>query len=747
MPSTSYRTSHSWLSLGLFLTTAATLLVEILDSRLLSVLTWYHLSFFAVSLAMLGMAAGAVAVFLGGARFEGANVRPALARTALWFAIAIPISHVITLVVPLPSLGSAGLMAIVSLGASTLAMTVPFFLSGVVVTLALTRAGGRIGVLYGWDLAGAAGGALLVVPLLDRLSLTSAFILAGAAAGAGAWCFARFAGAAAIRPVLVSVVLIVAGLVNGGGNSGLGVRFSKDRPLPDMARVDLARWNSHSFIVVEKPRPSAPFYWGPGTQAQTSAVDMAFMVIDGEAATALTGWNGDRAALDWVKHDVTVAPYYLRRGQAAIIGVGGGRDILSALWGGNTRVVGVEINSVLLDVQRSVHRRFAGLADDPAVTFVHDEARSYFTRTTDRFDVLQMSLIDTWAATGAGAFTLTENGLYTREAWKVFLDALTPTGVFSVSRWFNPSNLSESNRLLSLGVASLLDRGVADPRQHVVMLSRLHVATLMVSPSPFTADDRVKVERLAADEGFDLLITPWAAGKLDRLERIAASRSLADLDRRGRRSRPRLLAADRRTSVLLQPAQAERHQPAALAREHRLGQPGRDRDARRTLRDRRGAGAGDHPVAASAGRPSGDERRRVRGSARVLRDHRLRLHVRPDSVPAAVLGAARSSDVHLRHRPGVDDLLHRRRQFPVRAPARKPARPLAADRDCRDARGDAGRVRIGRRRRRPLRPRRPLAGGARVHRPAVAAAGLRVSARHAPGRTASHPRRPPGCGV
>lgn len=529
MPSSSSERSH-WLSLGLFLTTAATLLVEILDSRLLSVLTWYHLSFFAVSLAMLGMAAGAVAVFLGGARFEGANVRPALAQASLWFAIAIPISHVITLVVPLPSLGSGGVMALVSLAASTIAMTVPFFLSGVVVTLALTRAGGRIGVLYGWDLAGAAGGALLVVPLLDRLSLSSAFILAGAAAGAAAWCFARFAGFGAIRPVLVTAVLIAAGVANGAGHTGIGVRFSKDRPLPDLARIDLARWNSHSFIVVEKPRPSAPFYWGPGAKAQTSAVDMAWMVIDGEAATALTGWNGERESLDWVRHDVTVAPYYLRRGQAAIIGVGGGRDILSALWGGNRRIVGVEINSVLLDVQTSRHRGFANIANDPAVTFVHDEARSYFARTADRFDVLQMSLIDTWAATGAGAFTLTENGLYTREAWKVFLDALTPAGVFSVSRWFNPSNLSESNRLLSLGVAALLDRGIAEPRRHVVMLSRLHVATLMVSPSPFTDEDRATVEQLAADEGFDLLITPWAAGKLDRLERIAASRSFADLD-------------------------------------------------------------------------------------------------------------------------------------------------------------------------------------------------------------------------
>ena len=57
---------------ALLLTTLATLTLEILDTRLLSVLTWYHLSFFAVSIAMFGMAAGAVHVYLGGSRFEGA---------------------------------------------------------------------------------------------------------------------------------------------------------------------------------------------------------------------------------------------------------------------------------------------------------------------------------------------------------------------------------------------------------------------------------------------------------------------------------------------------------------------------------------------------------------------------------------------------------------------------------------------------------------------------------------------------
>ena len=85
------RDRERWLSAGLFLAALATLLLELLDSRLLSVLTWYHLSFFAVSLAMLGMAAGAIFVFLAGDRFEGERLTTRLPRWTMGFALAIPI--------------------------------------------------------------------------------------------------------------------------------------------------------------------------------------------------------------------------------------------------------------------------------------------------------------------------------------------------------------------------------------------------------------------------------------------------------------------------------------------------------------------------------------------------------------------------------------------------------------------------------------------------------------------------------
>src|SRR5512134_518687 len=90
-----------WLFAGLFASTFATLLLEILDARLLSVLTWYHLSFLAVSVAMLGMAAGAVRVFLAGTALDGEAALERLPGLTLAFAIAMALTHIVTLTIPL----------------------------------------------------------------------------------------------------------------------------------------------------------------------------------------------------------------------------------------------------------------------------------------------------------------------------------------------------------------------------------------------------------------------------------------------------------------------------------------------------------------------------------------------------------------------------------------------------------------------------------------------------------------------
>ena len=100
-----------------------------------------------------------------------------------------------------------------------------------------------------------------------------------------------------------------------------------------------------------------------------------------------------------------------------------------------------------------------------------------------------MSMIDTWAATGAGAFSLSENGLYTLEGWRAFLRAVNDDGVFTVSRWYSPGDVNETGRMISLATAALLDAGVKDARPHLFVARAEIIATLVLSKAPFTEEN------------------------------------------------------------------------------------------------------------------------------------------------------------------------------------------------------------------------------------------------------------------
>ncbi len=522
---------QGWFLTGLLLTTLATLALEILGTRLLSVTAWYHFSFFAVSVAMFGMTAGAVRVYLGGAEFEGDAALRQLARYGTLLAVAIVLSHFMSLVIRIPIHLST--MTVAALIATTLVLAIPFYLSGVIVAVALTRVPGRIGTIYAVDLGGAALGCLLVLPLLQYANISSAAFVCGGLAALGAFCFRRHAKCGGgLSDLLICAGLVVAAVANATTQPAVRVLYSKGQVLDESA-VFGEYWSIHGRVIANHPIDASPFYYGPGKGAPQDRRPLAALSIDGGAATAIIEFDGRPESLDWIGFDVTSLPYHLRPGGAAgIIGVGGGRDVLSAIWARSTSITGIEVNRALIDLLEGPFRELGNLAGRPELTLVHDEARSYLTRTSERFDVLQMSLIDTWAATGAGAFTLTENGLYTLEAWKVFLGTLQPGGIFSVSRWYSPDSPFETARLVSLATSSLIERGVADPSRHLALIGRGRIATLLTSVDPFTDADLAELDALIETMRFRPIVVPGHPPADELLGAIASSRTHEELTAR-----------------------------------------------------------------------------------------------------------------------------------------------------------------------------------------------------------------------
>ncbi|HEX3597650.1 MAG TPA: hypothetical protein VHU80_21225, partial [Polyangiaceae bacterium] len=394
---------------GLFAITLATLMHEILLTRIFSVTMWYHFAFMAISIAMLGMTVGSIIVFLRPSVDE-ATVPERLFRWSVAYSASLVVGFLVYLRIPFTGTASAGSIATLALSYAIIA--VPFTCSGVVVALVLSTFRRHASSLYAVDLLGAALGCVALVYTLELTDAASAVLVVGAVGGLGA---ASFAGAASKKSRRTFSFVLAAALAAGAVANTVTTRNGHplieivDTASNSTASYHYARWNSHSRVTVSgTPNdPTGAAGWGLSEKTGASAVRIRQlgMSIDTWAGTVITQWDGKPETLWYLKDDVTNIAHYLRHdADVFVVGVGGGRDVLSALIFDQHSVTGIEVNRDVLRATTEVFGDFTGhIERDPRVTLAVDEARSYLTRLDRRFDVIQLSLIDTWAATAAGA--------------------------------------------------------------------------------------------------------------------------------------------------------------------------------------------------------------------------------------------------------------------------------------------------------------------------------------------------------
>ncbi len=497
---------------GLFLTALATLMYELLLTRIFSVTMWYHFAFMVISIAIFGLTAGALAVYLLPAIFTARATRQILVVSAMAFAIGTLLSFLCHLQFEFPQ--QISFKSLLNLVATYVLIGIPFIFSGICVCLVLTRFPSQVSKLYGSDLSGAAVGCLILPFILYFVDGPTAVIVVSVTASLAALCFAL-----EYRQLLcaasICTLLMAAAVPLNESQHFLRLRWVKgvleSRPLYE-------KWNSFSRIRVygDPNRAQRPFGWALSSACPSKlAVRQLILDIDAFASTVLTK-GGPNIQLEHLKYDITNIAHYIRpASNVLVVGVGGGRDVLSALTFGQKSIVGVEINDNILDVLNNKFGDFTGhIADNPKVSFINDEARSYLTRCKSKFDIIEISMIDTYAASSAGAFVLTENSLYTLEAWKILLAHLSDNGVLSCSRWYFLDRPGEIYRLVSLATRALKDAGFKDPQKHMLLVRNIPpgtvdgVGTLLVGKSEFTDQDVARITEVAHDLNFTVQVTP-----------------------------------------------------------------------------------------------------------------------------------------------------------------------------------------------------------------------------------------------
>jgi predicted membrane-bound spermidine synthase len=482
------------------LLSAGVLMLQLALTRLFSATMYYHFAFLAISLALLGSAASGVAVYVLGPRLARLPPPRVLSGASLLFALTTVIALLVILANPLRA-GEPGRATLLRLAAIYGASALPFFFAGGAVTLAIRTFAQEMSRLYVFDLGGAALGCLLLIPVLDLLGAVNGVLAIALLGMAAATLFERGGGGWGYRALLGLAGLGLGALLVSNLTSGaIDVRSAKGLSEPE--NVIFAKWNSFSRVTV----------WG---SLEGSSV---LIMIDADAGTLVLRDGGDPRQHRYLADRVESLAYHLRPGaDALIMGPGGGIDVTTARLFWAHAVTAVEVNPI---VARDVMSRepFLSYAGDvygqPRVSLVVDEARSFLRGSKERYDVIQATMVDTWAATAAGAFALTENNLYTVEAFKDFATHLGPNGLLSFTRWHvdPPDQLL---RLVSLSRAMMSELGLQDPDRHVVIVrgppeagSARAPATFLFKRSPFTEGEVKTIESLAMSHHFRILYTP-----------------------------------------------------------------------------------------------------------------------------------------------------------------------------------------------------------------------------------------------
>src|SRR6476469_2954727 len=484
--------------LAVALVSLASLLLELALTRLFSVVLFYHFAFFAISVALLGLGSGGVFAHIRQEWLARFDMRTLGVWLCLLNSIFICCSVEVVLHTPvsLEVTGrNFGKLTIIYLAAA-----VPFFLTGLLFSVLFARSSDHISQLYGADLAGGATACLAVVPLLNFIGAPNALLLASACMAVAAALWAEQINLRRMAYVLAAIfVLLIAANYSG---KIVDVIYAKG-VYRDPKWIEYSRWNAISRIEV------------------STQLGGRYVVIDADATTAIMNvdpakWeqNGaptpmgtglpDTQGFNWKKSLMSAAPSVANvlrpHGEFAIIGPGGGVDVMRAVANGSPSVTGIEINPTIANnVMRGRYANYSfHLYDLPQVHIHVQDGRSYIRGSHEKYDVVQMTLVDTWASTAAGAFALSENNLYTIEAFREYFDHLKPDGMIAITRW-EFKQPREALRVVSQGIEALHQVGVADPRQHFVVIADGGLdedgrpVLVLAKKSPFTAAEYAAV--------------------------------------------------------------------------------------------------------------------------------------------------------------------------------------------------------------------------------------------------------------
>ncbi len=500
------------LYLGIFLVALATMSFELGLMRIFSISQWYHFAFMVISVALLGYGVSGTFLAIFPGIISKKNINGLLAFSSISFSISCLISYLIINNLPFDSFRLAWEhKQIFYLVIYYVSLAVPFFFSGLCLSLVLAKIPLKVNNFYFYNLIGSGLGCLSILVFIPIVG-SSGVVIFSALFGMLATVifsyrrFNKFTAAIFLTSIaLLSIFIIFPGI--------LKIKISPYKSLSNIlrfpdAKISVTKRNSFSKVdVVQtnviKYAPGLSYMYEGSIPLQKG------LTIDGGNFSALSRTDFFLTQAEFVDFLPTAINYKFRPlEKALIINPGGGLDVLSALYHKVKLLTIIEENPLIGKIIKDDLKEFTGnIYNRPNVHLFNEGGRGFLRRTKDKFDLVQISLTGSFATVSSGVLSLREHYLYTREAFEDYLRILSDNGYLSITRWIQLPP-SEGLKIGATLIAALENMGIKTPSRHIIGLRSLMTATYLVKKTPFSPEEIEILKQFCKKRRFDIIYFP-----------------------------------------------------------------------------------------------------------------------------------------------------------------------------------------------------------------------------------------------
>jgi len=515
------RPSSSFL-VAIAVISASALAYEVLLMRLFSIIQWHHFAYMIISLALLGY--GASGVFLALNRDRLTAVFPsAVINNLLLFSFSAPACFLVAQQIPFnPAEILWAPVQLLYLCSIYLLLALPFFFAANVIGLSLYQYQGQVSSIYAADLFGAGAGSVGIIFLLfvmfpEKILIVLIImgILASLIVSYDAFrgknvCTKHWTVACIIVGVAIAFALTCRMTLN------VSSYKSQNQLLQIPGTKIIDHYSSPMGLISIVKSEITPLRHAPGLSlnALTEPPEQLAVFSDADNMTVITRYDGNPESISYLDQMTSALPYHLKLlSNILILGAGTGSDILQAMYYSIKHIDAVELNPQVIGLVKDKYADFAGQIHSSTNINLHiGEARSYVATTNETYDLINISLLDSFGSSAAGLYSMAENYLYTEQAIQKYLQHIRPNGYLSITRWIKIPPRDEP-KLLATVINTLTQANTRQPKQQIIMIRSWQTSTLIVKNGVISIEEINRLKQFCSERSFDLVYYPGISEK------------------------------------------------------------------------------------------------------------------------------------------------------------------------------------------------------------------------------------------